>query len=484
MGELNKGQKLLQFAQDNPEFKQLLSTKEDIQEQPLPDAGEMNLSDLGNARRLIYRYGKHLRFCHAWGRWLVYDRSRWAVDETENITRFAKKTVRGIYEEASAAITDGLRKDLARHAIRSESEARIRAMIALAESEPGVPVVPVQLDNSPWLFNCLNGTIDLKTGELHSHKLFDYITKQAPVEYEPDAECPTWTEFLSQVMDGNEQLIRFLQKASGYSLSGDISEHTLFFLHGGGANGKSTFLNTLLFLMGDYATQAEPELLLSRGNNVHPTGLADLQGRRLAVCNEIEAGRRMAESLVKVLTGGDRIKARKMRQDFFEFAPSHKIWLAANHKPVVRGTDHAIWRRIRLVPFTVTIPEEQRDKHLFEKLKQELPGILTWAVKGCLLWQQEGLNPPDAVKAATESYRAEMDVTAAFIDECCIIKDFAKTAAGDLYKAYTEWCNENGERSESQKAFGMRLTERGFTRMRGTGGRYFWEGIGLVNDER
>jgi putative DNA primase/helicase len=324
-----------------------------------------------------------------------------------------------------------------------------------------------------------NGTIDLHTGELHPHKREDLITKLAPVEYDAEAVAPNFEAFLEQVLP-SEELRRFVQRAIGYSLTGDVSEQVLLFMYGAGANGKSTLINAVLSMLGDYGMQAAPELLTAK-QGTHPTELADLQGARLAASVEVEDGRRLAESLVKQLTGGDRIKARFMRQDFFEFEPTHKVILAANHKPTIRGTDHAIWRRIKLIPFEVTIPKAKQDPRLFAKLRGELPGILAWAVRGCLEWQRDGLGEPEEVRKATEAYRAEMDVLAAYIDERCWLGANAEAQAKPLFDDYRSWCDANGERSESQRRFATRLAERGLEKEK-VGGVVKWYGIGRLWD--
>jgi len=266
----------------------------------------------------------------------------------------------------------------------------------------------------------------------------------------------------------------------GYSLTGDVSEQVLFFLYGSGANGKSTFVNMLLSLLGeDYAIQAAPELLVV-GKDRHPTEVADLYNKRLVASIEVEDGKRLAEGLVKQLTGGDKLKARLMRQDFFQFDPTHKLFLVANHKPIVRGTDYAIWRRIKLVPFDVTIAPENRDPHLLEKLIAEAPGILAWAVRGCIEWQKIGLDTPESVTTATDAYQAESDTLSAFIKECLVMVDVAETKASDLYVSYKTWCEDNGERAMSGTLFGRKLVERGFDKYQKRAGT-FYIGVGIVN---
>jgi P4 family phage/plasmid primase-like protien len=351
-----------------------------------PDHGapSFNLTDLGNAERLVARHGADLRYCHPWGKWLAWDGIRWVVDASGEVERRVIETVRGIYAEAEDATDSTKRRNIAQHAMRSESHLRIEAMMALARSMPGIPVAPDDLDNDTWLLNAQNGAVSLKSAELRPHRREDLITKLAPVEYNGAADAPTWKAALERWLPF-EALRRFVQRLFGYALTGDVSEQVLPFLHGPGANGKTTMTNTALEMMGDYGQQAAPDLLLAKRGS-HPTELADLFGARLVASVEVEDGRRLAESLVKQLTGGDRIKARRMREDFWEFAPTHKVFLAANHKPVVRGTDHAIWRRIKLVPFDVVIPKGEQDSRLPKKLRAELPGILAWAVHGCLEW--------------------------------------------------------------------------------------------------
>jgi len=442
-----------------------------------------HLTDLGNARRLIARYGENLRYCWPWSRWLIWNGKSWHQDDTAEVVRYAKDTVRSIYIEAANCADQNRRTALAEWARRSEGESRINAMINLARSEPGIPVLPSQLDSDPMLFPVQNGVIDLRQKTfIPEHRKSDLITRLVPITFDPRAECPLWDSFLDRIMAGNRDMIEFLQRCVGYSLTGDVSEHVLLILYGRGANGKTVFLNTLLALTGPYGKQAAPDLLLAKKYETHPTELADLMGVRTLVSSETAEGRRLSEALIKQLTGGDKIKARFLYSDFFEFSPTHTIWLATNHKPIVRGTDHGIWRRIRLIPFTVTIPEDEQDKHLSEKLLSELPGILNWAVKGCLMWQQDGLDAPDEVKTATSNYRAEMDVLQAFINEECIVNPLAKVRSSHLYKAYLEWCKTTNEHELSQRQFTNAMQERGFTKTRTESGVWFM-GIGLNLDE-
>src|SRR5215218_11171243 len=367
-------------------------------------------TDTGNAERLADRHGANLRYCYPWGKWLVYDGTRWRVDDRGAVVRLAKDTARSIFEEAKEAATDEAAKRLGKWASSSLSESKLKSIISLAQSEPGIPVLPEELDAPTDLLNVLNGTIDLRTGELREHHREDLITKIAPVEYDPEATAPVWAATLERTLP-SEDVRQFFKKLCGYALSGDVSEHVLPFLYGTGANGKSTVLNALLEAAGEYGMQAAPDLLIAKRGG-HPTEVADLFGMRLVASIEVEEGQRLAEALVKSLTGGDKVRARRMRQDFWQFHPTHTAFLCTNHKPEIRGTDNAIWRRIRLIPFTETLPPAEQDKKLPEKLRSELSGILAWCVEGCLEWRREDLQAPDEVRRATGEYRAEMDVLA------------------------------------------------------------------------
>ena len=386
-----------------------------------------------------------------------------------------------MYAEAAQIEEKPLREALADHARKSESDSKRQAMISSAKSEQGVPIMPDDLDRDPWLLNVLNGTVDLQTGESKPHRRGDLISKLAPVMFDREAECPAWWQFLERIFTRDFDLILFLQKAVGYALTGITREQCLFFLYGLGANGKSTFLEVIQTMLGDYANQTTSETFMAkRQSGQISNDVADLRGARFVSAVEIEAGRRMAEVLVKQMTGGDKLKARFLYSEHFEFKPEFKIFLAANHKPVIRGTDWAIWRRIHLIPFTVQIPKDEQDRELPEKLKAELPGILNWAIEGCINWQDKGLSTPLAVQEATQKYRDEMDILGDFVGECCIIASGASATAKELYSAYTQWAEDNGEkRPLPQRTFGMSLTERGFHRDRGTGGVIIWKGIGL-----
>ncbi len=472
----------------------------DEAEPPAADANvDVHLTDLGNARRVVKRHGRDLRFVHPWKTWLVWDERRWAEDQIGEAVRRVKETQGSLFKWAEAKLKElaeqggegdqdedeerkaklkQLRQLLA-HLLKWEDTRAVARCLESARSEPGIPALPAQLDADPFLLNVLNGTIDLRTGRLRPHRREDLLTKLAPVRYDPRATCPLWLRCLERWMDGNPNLPGYLQRVAGYGMTGSVSEQVLWFLYGAGANGKSTFLLVLLSLLGDYAMQAVSDLLMAKHNESHPTERADLFGRRFVCTIETDSGKRLAEALLKSLTGGDKVRARKMRQDFFEFDPTHKLFLAANHKPVIRGTDYAVWRRIKLVPFTVTIPEREKDKQLPEKLKAEASGILNWMLAGCRDWQQGGLGEPNEVRDATAAYQAEQDSVAQFIAECCVRQADARVKVSLLFEAYGRW---SGDKFITQPAFNERLRAKGFESKRVTQG-YFWCGLALAEGQ-
>lgn len=450
---------------------------------PAAPAERHGLTDLGNGRRMAARHGTDMRYCHPWREWLMWDGRRWQRDDTAEAHRRAKDTALAIFDEAREERDADRQKALAKWAGASQASARLEAMLTCAASEPGIPVRPPELDAQSWLLNVENGTVDLRTGTLRRHRHEDMLTKLAGAAFHPEAPAPLWRACLERWLPDSD-VRAFVQRAAGYSATGGTGAQVLFFLHGGGSNGKSVLVRALLEVLGDYAMQGAPELLMAKAPGQVPTDVADLQGRRLVATIEVEDGRRLAEVLVKQLTGGDRVTARRMRQDFFSFEPTHKLWLVANHRPVIRGTDHAIWRRILMVPFEVTIPEAEQDPKLVERLVAERDGILAWIVEGALIWQREGLEPPAAVRAATAAYRSAMDVLGSFLEDECVVAPEAQVAATDLWAAYQRWAARTGETggAGSQRALGLALQERGFTVKRGTGGRRMWRGLRLASE--
>jgi putative DNA primase/helicase len=438
-----------------------------------------HLTDLENARRFAKEHGADLRYVTRFRHWLVWDGQRWRRDETNEVQRRAKETVRGLHAAALKLKDSGERKERLRHALGAQRANRIGAMASLAVSEPGISVSPETLDADPWLFNVENGTLDLRIGILGEHRRDDLITKLAPVKYDAEATCPTWAAFLHRVTAEDDKLVRYIQKIVGYGLTGVAREQCLFVLHGSGANGKSTTLAAVTSAVGGYAQHTPTETLLVKRNDTIPNDVARLHGARIVTAAEAECNRQLAEALIKQMTGGDKIAARFLHGEFFEFTPTFKLFLAVNHKPVIRGTDHAIWRRIRLLPFTVTIPESEQDKTLPNKLEAERAGILRWAVEGCLAWQKEGLEPPEVVKNATDNYRDEMDPVGTFIDERCMCGPILETPASVLYASFMAWCRDNNEPTMSKMDFGARLTEKGFLRVR-TKSTRSWRGISVT----
>lgn len=401
-------------------------------------------SDTGNAKRFAAKHAGDVRYCWPWNTYLIFDGQRFKRDDSGEIDRLAKATITDLHDKAKK-LQDDARQALIKHALKSENAPRIDAMVKLARSESGIPIKPDEFDTDPMLLNVLNGALDLRTGELREHRREDKLTKLAPVEYHKDADCPTWLRFLHTIFAHNADLIAYVQRLLGCCLTGDASEQMLNLFYGTGANGKSVWLNTALALLGpDYAMKASPDLLIVKRNNAHPTERADLFGKRLVVVSETEDGQRLAESLMKDMTGGDRMRARHCHKDNFEFAPTYKIILATNHKPEVRDTGHGTWRRIKVIPFKVTIPDGKQDKHLFDKLRAELSGILAWTVQGCLLWQRDGLEPPREVDVETDDYRREQDVLRGFIEECCIIGSEHRCRGPDLRDAFEKWSDQKG----------------------------------------
>lgn len=436
-------------------------------------------TDIENAQRFVLRHGADIHHCWPQGAWYLWDGRRWAKDDRGKVIELAKGVMRQMLE-AAKKIHGENRTGWMEAAMRCQSMARLNAMLALSRSVTTVPVLPEDLDADHWKLNVANGTLDLKTGKLLQHDRSNLITKLAPVVWDEKAVCPRWMRFLDEITGENEELQTFLQRVVGYALTGDVSEQCLFFLYGTGANGKSTFISTILGMLGGYGRPGAPDLLFAQESSKHPADQADLQGARLVTTVEGEQGKRLAESTVKQITGGDTIKARFMGENFFEFRPTHKIWLASNHKPVIRGTDTGIWRRIKLIPFDVAIPEGKRDKHLAEKLALEIPGVLRWAVRGCLKWQEDGLKAPLDVSEATQSYRVESDTIGAFLEDACIVEKSVSCSAREVYEKYREWAEGEGEFVLSNRRLSTELRERGMTRYRSGGGQHRWCGLTLL----
>jgi putative DNA primase/helicase len=429
-----------------------------------PAINKEHLTDLGNARRFIIMYEDKVRSVMANRRpWLLWDTQRWTPDVTGEVERMAKQVVRRIYYEAGQIHDEEERDNVLKHAARSESAPRIRAMLELAATEPELSTTTPMLDGNVWLFNVQNGTIDLRTGKMKPHDKNDLITKLAPVEFDPDATAPLWDKFLREVMQEDDELIDFLQRAVGYSLTGDTREQCLFFCYGQGSNGKSTFLETLRALFGEYARQSDFSTFLSSRGEGPRNDLARMHGARLVTASEADTERGFDARIIKLLTGDDTIVARKLYEELTEFRPQHKMFLAANHKPIVKEQTEGFWRRIRLIPFMAVFTKERRDKRLAKKLIKELPGILNWALEGCMMWRKEGLLVPKSVAKATHTYRDENDILGDFIGHACVIDPDGWTSSPELYRAFTDWWTDTrGPRSQpiSMGWFSRLLSER------------------------
>lgn len=447
----------------------------------IPEAQHLT-TDQANAGRIATRFGKHLIVMA--GQWFAWSGKRWERDDGE-VYRCGCMLSKLIHAEADAwagkkgttaeetekyqAIAEALRK----WAQRSEMKASIEAALGLAKKL--LAVGDDALDRNPWLLNCLNGTVDLRTGEIKPHDPADYITKLAPLEYDPAARSQAWETVVARVTleEGmtTRPLARFLQRWFGYCATGSTREQAFVVHYGQGSNGKSTILDTVAEVLGDYASTAAPGLLVGSSKDRHPTEVADLFGRRMVTSHETGEGGQLKEDVVKQLTGSDKVKARFMRADFFEFDPTHKLQLLTNHKPAIRGQDNGIWRRVLLMPYLArfAVAEEVaagrahyvRDTRIAERLKAEYQGVLTWIVEGAKAWAVDGLQPPDAVLAASRDYQAEQDRIGQFIAECCELDPAAtevlSDAMGGLYSSYRSWCGEGGFMPLSKQRFVQEL---------------------------
>lgn len=456
------------------------------------DGGAVNpCTELENAHRLRNRYGNELLYVggigwHQWEPPWVWDEQA-ALRRGLTLGRIVQEEVPALEAWAESVFDLGLggteeqdrREEIRDNRRKWVKSSESRAVIgnSLALLQPMLSVSAEVMDKQPLLVGCPNGVIDLQSVSVREHRREDFITKTISVDYDATARAPRWEAFIHEIMGGDAELTSYLQTLCGYVLSAHRVEHILPILYGTGANGKSTFLKTLQTLMGDYAGSAPPGLLISSGENAHPTGLASLQGRRLVVISETGEGGKLNEEQVKLLTGGDRIAARLMRQNFFEFDPTHVCVLQTNHKPRVTGADEGIWRRMKLIPFTVTIPPDKRDPNLPKALLDELPGILVWAVEGWKMYQQRGFVEPSCVRAATAEYRSESDHVGAFLSERCILAPQRFTTSAELYAAYRRWCDESGERSLTQRTFAQRLAERPGVEQTRTGSARGWRGV-------
>jgi putative DNA primase/helicase len=440
-------------------------------------------TDLWNAERFVVQHRANIRFAPEIGR-LAWDGRRWRRDVDGAWMRCAKNTVKSMYAEAATS-RDSER--LAKHAVASASEARLRAMTSLAESELDVLVSPRDLDSDPWLFNVKNGTVDLRMGELREHRREDLITRITNVEYVPDADSNIWDDAIDRVTGSDPDLAAFLQRAYGYSLTGHTYEHKLFFAHGPGATGKTTTLEAMRLVLGEYSMTADFETFLKRrGDAGVRNDIARLAGARLVISLEVDEGKQLAEGLIKVVTGGDTVTARFLYGEAFEFRPAFKLWLAANTRPRVNATDTAMRRRILEVPFVQVIPEAERDERITIALRTDpavQSAILAWGIRGCLQWQDEGLNPPDTVINYTNEYFASHDPLLDWLSDTCNAAADGWTPTATLRASYQAWCEDNGETAINSKQFKTHLEGKGFREHRTKSARG-WLGITVTGDTK
>lgn len=457
-----------------------LSQPPPVQSQASPPLQKSyNTTDMGNAERFIDRFKSIVRYCSKLGKdggWLIWDGCRWKADEMLTIHKMAKEIVPDIYAEASNAFNTADKKRLFQWAISTESLSTRNNMVK--DARPMAAIAASDLDTHPWLLNVQNGTLDLQVGVLSPHAQKDYLTKMLQIPYDPKAQCDNWLHFIETCQKQNPAMIEYLQKAIGYSLTGIVAEKAMFILQGPKDTGKSTFVETMQMLLGEYGIKIQTQTLMWRRDRQQSNDIAMLKGARFVHASEAEEHERLAESQIKEMTGGDTLSARFLHAEFFQFQPEFKLWLSTNQKPRV-SNDDAVWGRLKIIPFIVQIPIDQQDKSLKRKLQIELPGILRWAVEGCHKWQRDGLGEPPEITSATGSYRKEQDIIGHFIDDELEFMDSFSVLSRALYEAYKTWCADNGEKIESQRALGLKLTERGLCNQRTTGGKTRWLGVRL-----
>ncbi|WP_191556586.1 phage/plasmid primase, P4 family [Metabacillus idriensis] len=456
-----------QFAEFSFDFHNV--EEEAAQEKPKK---KFRLTELGNAERIAHEYGHVIKYVSDMG-WLIWDGKRWKLDTKKEIERITAKVLRSLYKSEDETESKWARM----------CERRNIRMNSIKDLMPLIPGEREDFDRHKYLFNVENGTVDLKTGKLKPHDRELGLTKITNIAFDENAQCPEWLSFLEQIFQGDQELVEYLQRLIGYSLTGEITEQIMVFLIGGGSNGKSTFINTIKDLMGEYGKQAKSDTFIKKKETGANNDIARLVGARFVSAIESEDGEQLSEAFVKQITGGEPVLARFLRQEYFEFIPEFKVFFTTNHKPVIKGVDEGIWRRIRLVPFNLQLPKEKRDKKLPEKLSLEMPGILNWAIEGCLKWQQSGLNDPAIVMKATGDYKEEMDILGPFMFECCFKREDVQIEAKELYEVYSNWCFRNGEHQLKNRAFYRILESQGLKKERGNRNKYFIKGVTLMDQK-
>ncbi len=417
-------------------------------------ASDIRRTGHGNTLLFVREHGANVRYCHTLKGWLVWDGQRWKPDSNGEVVRLVKSTMVRQYENAE-------RIEDIKHATKALEVRAFMQTLQDAQSELPIAIAVEELDRDGWLLNVANGTVDLRTGKLRPHDRNDLVTKLCPVEYDESAECPRWTQFLREVFASHLDLVPFVQRAIGYSLTADVREECLFLMYGEGRNGKGVFIKTIASVLGDYAGTSDFSALLALRDEGGPKdGVANMRGQRFVACQESPEGAQLSEALIKTLTGGDLVRARRLYENSYEFLPTAKIWMATNHKPQIKGTDTGIWSRPKLLPF-VECFEGREDRSLKTTLQAEAPGILAWAVRGCLEWDRGGLAFPESVLRATAEYRRESDRLGRFIEECCETGEYFTARARHLYTAYRKWTVDTGETVLTETAFGRQITMRG-----------------------
>ena len=448
---------------------------------------QYDMTDTGNAHRLYDKFGNVLRYSYNRKRWFFWDGKLWRADDSGEVKKLADLVCDDIKREAFMEQDEKTQADLLKWANKTASSKGKEAMIRECQHLEDIPASPDDFDAYSDYMNCQNGIINLRNGELIPHDSNFMMSKICYSDYDTSGKKPKlWMSFLDDITNGNKELQEYIQRSVGYSLTGSNEEQCAYFLYGVGNNGKSTFLDTISDLLGGYSSNAQPEtIMMKRGGDSAGSDIARLKGARFVTSEEPTEGVRLNEGLLKQLTGGSKITCRFLYGDEFEYTPEFKIWVATNHKPVIRGTDFGIWRRIKLIPFEVTIPKEKVDRNLKYKLRREFPQILRWAVEGCIKWRKSGLTEPKCISDAVSEYKHEMDLLAGFIEQCIEIdyKQDNKVSASDLFRAYIRWARENNEYEMSSKKFhteiGKRLPEKGRS-----GKGIYYKNIKLVSEER
>jgi putative DNA primase/helicase len=408
-----------------------------------PAAEAPEFSDDALALAFTAQHEGELLFVPEWGHWLRWDGTRWARDTTLAVRELVRLVCR---EHAANAVSEHVGRGIA-------SAQRVLAVERMARTDRQHAREASAFDVDPWVLNTPAGVVDLRSGVMQPRRRSDLVTKVTAVA--PGGACARWLRFLNEITQGDAEMVAYLHRWCGYAMSGDTSAHAFLFLYGPGGNGKSVLLNTLAHVLGDYATTADLELFNAGSGNSHSTGIADLRGARLVLAQETEQGRALAEAKIKAMTGGDKIKARFMRQDFFKFAPLFKIMMAGNHRPVIRNPDDAMRRRLHLLAMTYKPPAP--DRELQAALLAEAPGILAWAIQGCIAWQREGLGSCEAMTTATADYFAEQDLLAQWLAERCEPVRNSEVPSSALFRDWQAWAGEHGEQPGTGKAFSAAL---------------------------